>query len=46
MSSDPSPTLSEWLETVRAGLALSDELPPPTLSEEELKRLEALGYLD
>jgi arylsulfatase A-like enzyme len=46
IGSPPSEALAGWLGRVQEGLALSDELPPPALSEEELERLEALGYLD
>lgn len=35
-----------WLESVQAGLILADELPPPSLSEEDVDALRALGYLD
>lgn len=35
-----------WLETVQAGLVLADELPPPSLSQEDVDALRALGYLD
>jgi hypothetical protein len=31
---------------VQAGLILADELPPPSLSEEDVDALRALGYLD
>jgi choline-sulfatase len=41
-----SPELKAWLDEVRAGLATSDDLPPPSLSEEDLAALKALGYLD
>lgn len=41
-----SAELAAWLEEVEAGLAASDELPPPSLDEESLEQLEALGYLD
>ena len=44
--SAPSPELAGWLEIVRQGLARSDELPPPVLTDEEIERLRALGYLD
>jgi len=47
---DPHSTCSEaikkWEETVKAGLATSDSLPPPALDEEEVEHLKALGYLD
>lgn len=45
-SSPISPELAAWLEVVEAGLALSDELPPPSLTPDEVERLRALGYLD
>ena len=38
--------LASWLERVRAGLVLADELPPPSLSEEDMEALRALGYLE
>jgi arylsulfatase A-like enzyme len=38
--------LQEWLSRVRKGLVLSDDLPPPSLSEEDTEALRALGYLD
>lgn len=44
--SEISPELAAWLEEVEAGLAVSDELPPPNLTPEEIERLRALGYLD
>jgi hypothetical protein len=31
---------------VQAGLAVADELPPPSLSQEDLDALRALGYID
>lgn len=42
----PSESLQSWLETVQAGLLVSDELPPPSLSEEDVEALKALGYLE
>ena len=44
--SAPSEDLADWLQAVQAGLALSDDLPPPVLNLEEIERLRALGYLD
>jgi arylsulfatase A-like enzyme len=44
--SEISDDLRMWLETVQAGLAVADQLPPPSLSEEDLEALRALGYLD
>lgn len=38
--------IRNWEKTVKAGLATSDELPPPALDEEEVEHLKALGYLD
>lgn len=46
IDSPPTDELADWLEEVREGLEHSDELPPPSLEERELERLEALGYLD
>ena len=46
LDSEASPDLSNWLEVVQSGLALSDELPPPILGQEEVERLRALGYID
>lgn len=42
----PSDTLEAWLERVREGLVLSDELPPPALDAESIEQLRALGYID
>ncbi len=44
--SQPSEELVNWLEQVREGLVASDELPPPSLDEESLEQLRALGYID
>lgn len=44
--SEISDELRSWLETVQAGLAVADELPPPSLSQEDLEALRALGYID
>jgi hypothetical protein len=44
--SEISDDLRSWLETVQAGLAVADELPPPSLSKEDLAALRALGYID
>ena len=41
-----SESLRNWLETVRQGLELSDELPPPSLTDEDVEALRALGYID
>ena len=38
--------LRTWLESVQAGLILADELPPPSLSDEDVDALRALGYLE
>lgn len=46
LASKPSPTLEEWLDAVRKGLETSDELPPPSLDEESMEQLRALGYID
>ena len=43
---EPSPELKAWLEEVRRGLELADDLPPPSLSDEDLEAMKALGYLD
>ncbi len=45
-SSEPTAELSDWLREVREGLAASDELPPPSLDEESIEQLRALGYID
>jgi len=45
-NSEISAPLKEWLARVQQGLELSDELPPPSLSEEDTEALRALGYLD
>ena len=44
--SNKSAELEVWLQQVRRGLVLSDDLPPPSLSEEDTEALKALGYLD
>lgn len=41
-----SAELETWLEAVQEGLAASDALPPPSLDEESLEQLRALGYLE
>lgn len=46
LRSPVSPALAAWLEVVQSGLAASDELPLPELSQEDIERLRALGYLD
>ena len=38
--------LRTWLEGVEAGLILADELPPPSLSDDDVDALRALGYLE
>jgi len=45
-SSEPSQGLLDWLREVREGLEASDLLPPPSLDEETLEQLRALGYID
>ncbi|MEJ2085252.1 MAG: sulfatase [Acidobacteriota bacterium] len=44
--SEISTALEAWLETVRAGLQVSDELPPPSFTDEDVEALKALGYLE
>ena len=44
--SEPSDELREWLNRVRVGLEASDELPPPSLDQESLDQLRALGYIE
>lgn len=41
-----SAALQSWLSEVQQGLELSDELPPPSLSDDDMEALRALGYLD
>ena len=41
-----SEPLRIWLETVKSGLLVSDELPPPSMSEEDVEAMRALGYID
>jgi hypothetical protein len=41
-----SESLQIWLDQVREGLVLADELPPPSLSAEDMDALRALGYLE
>ena len=43
---DLSPELAAWLDEVRRGLELADDLPPPSLSDEDLEAMRALGYID
>ncbi|MCP4204760.1 MAG: sulfatase [bacterium] len=38
--------LTGWVAAVRAGLATADELPPPSLTDEDMAALKALGYID
>ena len=45
-SGEASPELASWLEDVRRGLELADDLPPPALSDEDVEALRALGYID
>ena len=45
-TSEPTAELTAWLQQVRLGLAASDELPPPSLDEESIEQLRALGYID
>ena len=45
-SGELSAELAAWLEEVRRGLELADGLPPPSLSDEDLEAMRALGYLD
>lgn len=44
--SEISAGLQIWLDRVMAGLVLADELPPPSLSDEDMDALRALGYLE
>ena len=46
LKSEPTAQLNEWLSQVREGLAASDELPPPSLDDESIEQLRALGYID
>lgn len=41
-----SKDLADWLAVVRVGLATADELPPPSLTDEDMAALKALGYID
>lgn len=41
-----SESLRAWQSQVQKGLELSDDLPPPSLSDEDMEALRALGYLD
>ncbi len=45
-ATEPTSELSDWLLQVREGLAASDELPPPSLDQESIEQLRALGYID
>jgi arylsulfatase A-like enzyme len=44
--STPSSTLAGWLDSVDAGLASLDDLPPQPLDETSAAQLRALGYVD
>ncbi|MGB5514433.1 MAG: hypothetical protein WBP36_07915, partial [Thermoanaerobaculia bacterium] len=44
--SEVSADLQIWLDRVMAALVLADELPPPSLSDEDMDALRALGYLE
>ncbi len=44
--SAPSESLQTWLDSVQAGLLVADDLPPPSLSDEDIEALRALGYID
>lgn len=44
--SEVSSGLQIWVDRVMAGLILADELPPPSLSDEDMEALRALGYLE
>ncbi len=46
LKSEPSTELRRWLEQVEDGLIAADNLPPPSLGEEDLEQLRALGYID
>ncbi len=46
LSKMASPELLTWLSEVKKGLAAADELPPPTLTEDDVEALKALGYID
>jgi arylsulfatase A-like enzyme len=46
LQSEASEPLQAWLATVREGLRRSDDLPPPSLSDEDVEALKALGYID
>lgn len=43
---EPTSEVLAWLNEVREGLEVSDELPPPFLDKESLDQLRALGYID
>ena len=45
-SGEPSAELAAWLEEVRRRLELADDLPPPSLSDEDMDAMRALGYID
>ncbi|MDH3255225.1 MAG: sulfatase, partial [Acidobacteriota bacterium] len=42
----PSSEIRAWLETLQQALEQADELPPPSLSDEDIAALRALGYID
>ncbi len=46
LASAATDPLNRWWNEVHAGLELSDELPPPSLDDEDLEALRALGYID
>ena len=45
-SGEISAELAAWLAEVRRGLELADGLPPPSLSDEDVEAMRALGYID
>ncbi|MCG8460531.1 MAG: sulfatase [Holophagales bacterium] len=45
-ASPASDALAQWLSEVRIGLEAADDLPPPSLDDESIEQLRALGYID
>lgn len=42
----PSSVLRTWRKQLEAALERADELPPPSLSDDDIAALKALGYID
>jgi hypothetical protein len=42
----PSAVLRDWQQQLESALERADELPPPSLSDDDIAALKALGYID